>query len=82
MIKSDINQLQRLYNDKNRELEVLKRQIKEINNYQLASDMDTRIQSLTDTLMMKQSGLETITSERNALKIQFEKLEVNLIANL
>lgn len=76
MIRSDITQLQKLYNDKNKEYEVLKLQIKEINNYQLDADMDSRFQNLTETLMMKQSALETVTSERNALKIQFEKLEV------
>lgn len=39
-------------------------------------DLESRIKSLTQTLMIKQNTLETITTERNALRLQMEKLEV------
>ncbi|KAL1493465.1 hypothetical protein ABEB36_011512 [Hypothenemus hampei] len=48
-------------------------------------EYENRIKSLTQTLMLKQSKLETITTDRNALKLQLEKLEVehkNNIAEL
>lgn len=37
---------------------------------------ENRIRSLTQTLMIKQNTLETVTTERNALRLQLEKLEV------
>lgn len=69
-------QLEKLCSDRNKENEELKFQIKNRSSFQLDVDMDSRMQSLTDKLMGKQSALETITSERNALRIQLEKLEV------
>lgn len=37
------------------------------------NSQDTQLQSLTQMLMHKQSALDTLTSERNALRIQLEK---------
>lgn len=37
---------------------------------------DDRIYSLTQSLVQKQNSLETITAERNAIRIQLEKLEM------
>ncbi|KAK5639129.1 hypothetical protein RI129_011621 [Pyrocoelia pectoralis] len=53
----------------------LEAQLKQKYNPSVSSDMEERIQNLTQTLMAKQSNLETITSERNALRLQLEKLE-------
>lgn len=39
-------------------------------------EFENRIKSLTQTLMLKQNNLETVTTERNALRLQLEKLEV------
>lgn len=39
------------------------------------SEMDTRIASLTETLVRKQQALECLTTERNALRFQLEKIE-------
>ncbi|XP_050454420.1 golgin-84 isoform X2 [Cataglyphis hispanica] len=39
------------------------------------SEMDTRIASLTQTLVRKQQALECLTTERNALRLQLEKIE-------
>lgn len=43
------------------------------------SEMDSRITSLTQTLVIKQQALECLTTERNALRLQLEKIEVNII---
>lgn len=67
--------MQKSCEDKHKEIGDLKLKLKEKNNFQSNIDMDLRMQNLTDALMAKQSTLETITSERNALCIQLEKLE-------
>lgn len=38
-------------------------------------DIGGRIQSLTQSLVQKQSSLETVTADRNALRFQLEKIE-------
>ncbi|XP_050100551.1 golgin-84 [Anopheles aquasalis] len=40
-----------------------------------SSDVEDRLASLTQSLVQKQTTLETITAERNALRLQLEKLE-------
>lgn len=37
---------------------------------------DDRINSLTQSLVQKQNALETLTAERNAIKLQLEKVEL------
>ncbi|XP_052888499.1 golgin-84 [Anopheles moucheti] len=39
------------------------------------NDHEDRLASLTQSLVQKQTALETVTAERNALRIQLEKLE-------
>ncbi|XP_071557778.1 golgin subfamily A member 5 [Temnothorax nylanderi] len=39
------------------------------------NEMDSRIASLTQTLVLKQQALECLTTERNALRLQLEKIE-------
>lgn len=39
-------------------------------------EIENRMQSLTDSLISKQNSLENITAERNALRLQLEKLSV------
>lgn len=43
-----------------------------------SNEMDSRIASLTQTLVLKQQALECLTTERNALRLQLEKIEVNI----
>lgn len=43
------------------------------------NEMDSRLTSLTKTLVLKQQALECLTTERNALRLQLEKLEVRVI---
>ncbi|XP_011168566.2 golgin-84 isoform X1 [Solenopsis invicta] len=40
-----------------------------------SNEMDSRIASLTQTLVLKQQALECLTTERNALRLQLEKIE-------
>ncbi|XP_014479825.1 PREDICTED: golgin-84 [Dinoponera quadriceps] len=40
-----------------------------------SNEMDSRLASLTKTLVLKQQALECLTTERNALRLQLEKLE-------
>lgn len=40
-----------------------------------ANNTDDRVYSLTQSLVLKQNALESITAERNAIRIQLEKLE-------
>lgn len=42
------------------------------------SGTEERISSLTHSLVQKQAALESITAERNALRIQLEKLDVRI----
>ncbi|KAB0801227.1 hypothetical protein PPYR_05581 [Photinus pyralis] len=53
----------------------LEAQLKQKYNPGIGSEVEERIQSLTQTLMSKQSSLETVMSERNALRLQLQKLE-------
>lgn len=59
--------------EKENELKRLKNAYRES---QMNSEIENRVQSLTQSLITKQNNLESITSERNALKIQLEKLSV------
>ncbi|XP_012222176.1 golgin-84 isoform X1 [Linepithema humile] len=40
-----------------------------------SSEVDSRIGTLTQTLVLKQQALECLTTERNALRLQLEKIE-------
>lgn len=42
-----------------------------------SNDFEERINSLTQSLVQKQNSLESITVERNALRMQLEKLDVS-----
>lgn len=41
-----------------------------------SSAVETRLSSLTQTLVAKQQALESLTTEKNALRLQLEKIEV------
>jgi uncharacterized protein YigA (DUF484 family) len=52
----------------------MKNSFRETNSNQ---EIENRLHSLTQSLLSKQNNLEVITAERNALKLQFEKISVN-----
>lgn len=60
--------------DKENELKRLKNTYRES---QVNSEIENRVQSLTQSLITKQNNLEAITAERNALRLQYEKLSVS-----
>lgn len=59
--------------EKENELKRLKNAYRES---QANAEIENRVQSLTQSLISKQNNLEAITAERNALKLQCEKISV------
>lgn len=47
-----------------------------------SSEVESRLSSLTRTLVLKQQELEHLTTDRNALRLQLERLEVALLCFL
>ncbi|XP_057672886.1 golgin-84 isoform X2 [Diorhabda carinulata] len=78
----EINFLQQLLKTKTNEIMSLQEALKTKNNVVVNEDIESRIKSLTQTLMLKQNNLETVTTERNALRLQIEKLENEYKKNL
>lgn len=63
--------------EKDGEILTLRAKLSQRQQNQLTSDAEERIHSLTHSLVQKQAALESITAERNALRIQLEKLDVS-----
>lgn len=78
MKNQELFQLKELINVKDNKITQLKDVIKQKANTTTHEDIESRIKSLTQTLMLKQNKLETVTTERNALRLQIEKLEVSI----
>ncbi|KAG5680899.1 hypothetical protein PVAND_010378 [Polypedilum vanderplanki] len=57
--------------EKENELKRLKNAYRESH---VNTEIENRVQSLTQSLITKQNNLETMTAERNAMKLQYEKL--------
>ncbi|XP_022902416.1 golgin-84 [Onthophagus taurus] len=72
---NELNETKNLLNLTGNELKETRNRLKEFTGVGKVGDFESRLHSLTQTLMVKQNTLETITSERNALRIQLEKLE-------
>lgn len=70
-----LSQNENVLKSKNKELEQFKKQMKQSTISVANSDLETRLHSLTQTLIEKQANLEGLTTERNALRLQLEKLE-------
>ncbi|XP_060537364.1 golgin-84 isoform X2 [Cylas formicarius] len=75
MRNQELLQTQELLRMKNEEIVQLRTALKQMGESTTNDEFENRIKSLTQTLMMKQNTLETITTERNALTLQLEKLE-------
>lgn len=69
-------QTERHLKSKEEELDQVKGQLRQAKSQTPNSDLEARLRTLTQTSMMKQSNLETVRTERNALRLQLEKLEV------
>lgn len=67
-------QLEELLTVKNGEIGQLKEAVRKKST--TSGDFESTIKNLTHTLMLKQNNFETVTTERNALKLQLERVEV------
>lgn len=74
--------MQKLLEMRNKTVDDLKEQIKETSNFQSNIEADMRIRNLKETLLTKQNSLEAVTSERNAFRLQLEKLQVCIIVKI
>lgn len=61
--------------DREIELNKLRKQLSQRPVLPSSSDVESRLHSLTQALVQKQSAVETLTAERNAAQLQLEKLE-------
>lgn len=78
----ELAQQYQIIQTKNEEIKKLQEALKSKANSSGCNDFEVRIKSLTDTLIVKQNALERVTTERNALRIQLEKLEVYIFINI
>lgn len=62
-------------NNRQEELLQLQKQIELRSNVD-NEELESKFHVLTQTLIMKQNSLETVTTERNALRLQLERVEV------
>ncbi|PNF30873.1 Golgin subfamily A member 5 [Cryptotermes secundus] len=57
------------------ELTKLRSQLSQRPSSLAGDELESRLHALTQTLVVKQSSLETVTTEKNALRLQLEKIE-------
>lgn len=86
-VRDEMNRQQKSFSarlhEKTNELMKLRSQMSE--SPTLLSDngnFENRMQSLTQALVKKQAALETVTAERNAMRLQLEKVEVIFLYQL
>ncbi|XP_049820330.1 golgin-84 isoform X2 [Aethina tumida] len=72
----ELTQLEMQLKEHENEIAKLQLALKQKKMVNVNEDLESQVQSLTQTLMMKQNNLETVTTERNALRLQAEKLEM------
>lgn len=63
--------------DREAELTKLRSQLSQRPASPTGDELESRLHMLTQTLVLKQSSLETVTTEKNALRLQLEKTEVS-----
>ncbi|KAG5872813.1 hypothetical protein JTB14_015342 [Gonioctena quinquepunctata] len=71
----EISQLQETFEKTNIEIQKLKEAANQKVHSNDIEDLESRIASLTQVLMLKQNALETVTTEKHALRLQLEKIE-------
>lgn len=57
------------------ELTKLRSQLSQRPSSPAGDELESRLHALTQTLVVKQNSLETVTTEKNALRLQLEKIE-------
>ncbi|ERL86152.1 golgin-84 isoform X1 [Dendroctonus ponderosae] len=78
----EIIELQSSLNQANQEVMKYRQALHRKSECSENDEFENRIKSLTQTLMLKQNNLETVTTERNALRLQLEKLEAEFKRNV
>ena len=72
-----IAQLASRVREREAELSRLRSQLSQRPSSPTGDELENRLHTLTQTLVLKQSSLETVTTEKNALRLQLEKIEVS-----
>lgn len=70
-----IAQLASRVREREAELSRLRSQLSQRPSSPIGDELENRLHTLTQTLVLKQSSLETVTTEKNALRLQLEKIE-------
>jgi len=76
-LSRQVAQLASRVRERDAELGRLRSQLTQRPSSPLGDELENRLHTLTQTLVLKQSSLETVTTEKNALRLQLEKIEVN-----
>ncbi|GFG29421.1 hypothetical protein Cfor_02622 [Coptotermes formosanus] len=76
-LSRQIAQLASRVREREAELSRLRNQLSQRPSSPTGDELENRLHTLTQTLVLKQSSLETVTTEKNALRLQLEKMEVS-----
>ncbi|KMZ05547.1 golgin-84 [Drosophila simulans] len=68
--------------EREQQLQQMRQRLSEEANTGAKNDYETRLKALTQSLVERQSLLERVTSERNALRLQHEKAQTQLQQNM
>ncbi|XP_037710468.1 golgin-84 [Drosophila subpulchrella] len=68
--------------EREQQLQQLRQRLSEEANTGAKNDYETRLKALTQSLVERQTLLERVTSERNALRLQHEKAQTQLQQNM
>lgn len=75
-LSRQVAQLASRVREREAELSRLRSQLSQRPSSPMGDELENRLHTLTQTLVLKQSSLETVTTEKNALRLQLEKIEV------
>lgn len=76
-LSRQVAQLASRVRERDTELSRLRSQLSQRPSSPMGDELENRLHTLTQTLVLKQSSLETVTTEKNALRLQLEKIEVS-----
>lgn len=76
-LSRQVAQLASRVRERDAELSRLRSQLSQRPSSPTGDELENRLHTLTQTLVLKQSSLETVTTEKNALRLQLEKIEVS-----
>lgn len=74
-LSRQVAQLASRVRERDAELSRLRSQLSQRPSSPMGDELENRLHTLTQTLVLKQSSLEAVTTEKNALRLQLEKIE-------